>query len=108
MGGPALHVAYLSAGLRDRGYETALVAGSPEVRDDLGALKVAPPEKFAVIRLGIELDERVAAAQQERRKTRQVMGVPDDRFLVGWIGRMTGVKRGADVLRAFRLLRDQG
>ena len=27
MGGPALHVAYLSAGLRDRGYETTLVAG---------------------------------------------------------------------------------
>jgi hypothetical protein len=27
MGGPALHVAYLSAGLSDRGYETTLVAG---------------------------------------------------------------------------------
>ena len=28
MGGPALHVAYLSAGLAARGYETTLVAGS--------------------------------------------------------------------------------
>src|SRR3954467_6782700 len=28
MGGPALHVAYLTAGLRKRGYETTLVAGS--------------------------------------------------------------------------------
>src|SRR5438874_10436080 len=28
MGGPALHVAYLSAGLRERGYATTLVAGS--------------------------------------------------------------------------------
>src|ERR1043165_8970751 len=28
MGGPALHVAYLSSGLRERGYETTLVAGS--------------------------------------------------------------------------------
>src|SRR5205809_6747996 len=27
MGGPALHVAYLAAGLRERGYETTLVAG---------------------------------------------------------------------------------
>ncbi len=85
-----------------------LIAVSPEVRDDLVALKVAPPEKFTVIRLGIELDERVAAAEEERKRTRKVMGVPDHRFLVGWIGRMTGVKRGADVLRAFRLLRDQG
>src|SRR5262249_54711328 len=28
MGGPALHVSYLSAGLRARGYETTLVAGN--------------------------------------------------------------------------------
>src|SRR5881296_2682803 len=28
MGGPALHVAYLTAGLADRGYDTTLVAGS--------------------------------------------------------------------------------
>ena len=28
MGGPTLHVSYLSAGLRERGYETMLVAGS--------------------------------------------------------------------------------
>jgi glycosyltransferase involved in cell wall biosynthesis len=85
-----------------------LIAVSPEVRDDLVALGVVPPEKFTVIRLGIELDERVAAAEEARRRTRRIMGVPDHRFLVGWIGRMTGVKRGADVLRAFRLLRDQG
>ena len=35
----------------------ALVAVSPEVRDELVALGVAPASKFAVIRLGIELDE---------------------------------------------------
>ena len=28
VGGPALHVAYLTAGLADRGYETTLVAGT--------------------------------------------------------------------------------
>jgi glycosyltransferase involved in cell wall biosynthesis len=85
-----------------------LIAVSPEVRDDLVALKVAPQQKFEVIRLGIELDERVATADEARRRTRKIMGVPDERFLVGWIGRMTGVKRGPDVLRAFRRLRDQG
>jgi len=37
---------------------TALVAVSPEVRDDLVRLHVAPASKFTVIRLGIELDER--------------------------------------------------
>ena len=38
---------------------TRLVAVSPQVRDDLVALGVAPAEKFSVVRLGIELGERV-------------------------------------------------
>src|SRR5438128_1177616 len=41
------------------GVANVLVAVSPEVRDDLVALGVAPREKFVVIRLGIELDRRV-------------------------------------------------
>ena len=28
MGGPALHVSYLAAGLKERGYETTLVSGT--------------------------------------------------------------------------------
>ena len=47
---------------------TALVAVSPEVRDDLVALGVAPAEKFTVIRLGIELEERVGAADGARER----------------------------------------
>ncbi len=203
MGGPALHVAYLSAGLRERGYETTLVAGtlargedsmafvadelgvrvervpelsreisplrdaraalrgrlaamlagdarppivvhtfhghvlrgyfdpvrsagfrlleralakgstaliavSPQVRDDLVALGVAPKEKFVVIRLGIELEERIAAAPGARAETRRLLGVPQNAFVVGWIGRMTGVKNTDDVLAALRLLHDRG
>ena len=61
-----------------------------------------------MIRLGIELDERVAAAEESASAHPPIMGVADDRFLVGWIGRMTGVKRRRDVLRAFKKLRDQG
>ena len=37
----------------------ALIAVSPEVRDELVELGVAPSEKFVVIRLGIPLDERL-------------------------------------------------
>ena len=36
-----------------------LIAVSPEVRDELVALHVAPREKFSVVRLGIELEPRV-------------------------------------------------
>jgi glycosyltransferase involved in cell wall biosynthesis len=87
---------------------TALVAVSPQVRDDLVALGVAPRERFVVVRLGIELEQRVAAERDGRGESRRVLGIGPDRFAVGWIGRMTGVKRTDDVLRAFRRLRDRG
>src|SRR3954471_5045844 len=87
---------------------TALIAVSPQVRDDLVALGVAPKERFAVIRLGIELDERVAGTENGRRESRRYLGIPGDRFAVGWIGRMTPVKRTDDVLVAFKQLRDDG
>jgi glycosyltransferase involved in cell wall biosynthesis len=87
---------------------TALVAVSPQVRDDLVALGVAPRDRFVVIRLGIELDERVAPEQNGRLESRRYLGIPADRFAVGWIGRMTAVKRTDDVLVAFRRLRDSG
>jgi glycosyltransferase involved in cell wall biosynthesis len=87
---------------------TALVAVSPQVRDDLVALGVAPRDRFVVIRLGIELDRRVAPDQDGRLESRRYLGIPPDRFAVGWIGRMTAVKRTDDVLIAFRRLRDSG
>jgi glycosyltransferase involved in cell wall biosynthesis len=87
---------------------TALIAVSPEVRDDLVALGVAPREKFVVIRLGIELEERVERVPDGRVPTRELLGIPPDRFTVGWIGRMTGVKRTEDVLLAVKRLRERG
>ncbi len=87
---------------------TALVAVSPEVRDDLVALGVAPRGRFAVVRLGIALDERVAVEEGTREEARRVLGIGSERFAVGWIGRMTGVKRTEDVLLACRRLRESG
>jgi glycosyltransferase involved in cell wall biosynthesis len=86
---------------------TALIAVSPEVRDDLVRLGVAPAAKFRIVRLGIELDERVAADIDERRETRALLGISPDAFVVGWVGRMTAVKRIRDVLEAFRGLLDR-
>jgi glycosyltransferase involved in cell wall biosynthesis len=86
---------------------TALVAVSPEVRDDLVALGVAPRDRFTVVRLGIQLEERVTD-HDGRDETRRVLGIGPDSFTVGWIGRMTGVKRTSDVLLAFKRLRELG
>jgi glycosyltransferase involved in cell wall biosynthesis len=87
---------------------TALVAVSPQVRDDLVALDVAPPDRFAVVRLGIELQERIVAKAAERTESRHLLGLPPDAFVVGWMGRMTPVKRVEAVLRAFAHLLERG
>lgn len=87
---------------------TALVAVSPEVRDELVRLHVAPESKFVVVRLGIELEKRVHADPGLREESRRLLGVTPHRFFVGWVGRMTGVKRVDDVLLGFARLREQG
>jgi glycosyltransferase involved in cell wall biosynthesis len=88
-------------------HSTRLIAVGPEVRDDLVELGVAPPEKFSVIRLGIDLETR-AVGDGRRAEYRHLFGLPEDRFVVGWIGRMTQIKRIPDVLRSFRRLLDLG
>ncbi|MEP6977906.1 MAG: glycosyltransferase family 4 protein [Thermoleophilia bacterium] len=87
---------------------TALVAVSPQVRDDLVELDVAPATRFAVVRLGIELDQRVSTGSNGRSETRRVLGIGERPFTVGWIGRMTEIKRTDDVLLAFKSLRERG
>jgi glycosyltransferase involved in cell wall biosynthesis len=88
-------------------HTTRLVAVGPEVRDDLVELGIAPAEQFSVIRLGIDLESRVLTADG-RAEFRRLFGIPEERFVVGWIGRMTSIKRVPDILAAFKALRDRG
>jgi glycosyltransferase involved in cell wall biosynthesis len=84
-----------------------LVAVSPEVRDELVGLHVAPRKKFSVVRLGIELEPRVHfdgdVAELRRRH-----GIAAEKFVVGWFGRMTAVKRTDDLLTMLAGLRERG
>lgn len=84
-----------------------LVAVSPEVRDELVDLGVAPREKFAVIRLGIPLEERLGDATADL-DYRHLYGIPPRAFVVGWVGRMTGVKDTGAVLEIVRAARELG
>ena len=84
-----------------------LVAVSPEVRDELVDLGVAPREKFAVIRLGIPFEERLGDATSEL-DYRHLLGIPPRAFVVGWVGRMTGVKDTGTVLEIVRAARELG
>ena len=60
-----------------------------------------PPEKFVVVRLGIPLAERLDD-ESEDMDYRQLYGIPRDAFVVGWVGRMTGVKDTGAVLQRVR------
>ena len=84
-----------------------LIAVSPEVRDELVGLGVARPEKFAVIRLGIPLEERLGDPTADL-DYRHLYGIPRDAFVVGWVGRMTGVKDTASTLEILRATRERG
>jgi glycosyltransferase involved in cell wall biosynthesis len=84
-----------------------LIAVSPEVRDELVDAGVAPREKFAVIRLGIPLEERLGDATAGL-DYRGLYGIGQDAFVVGWVGRMTGVKDTDAVLEIVRATRRLG
>ena len=105
--GPAKERVYRQIERRLAREADALIAVSPEVRDELVELGVAPASHFAVVRLGIELSERIAGAERGEA-LRAELGIPAERFTVGWIGRMTAVKQAQDVLRTVRLLHDRG
>jgi glycosyltransferase involved in cell wall biosynthesis len=83
----------------------ALIAVSPEVRDDLVRLGIASEDKISVIRLGLDLEGRTSADAGARARIRADLGIPSERFVAGWLGRMTEIKRADDLLRAFALLR---
>ncbi|WP_181813521.1 glycosyltransferase family 4 protein [Gaiella occulta] len=84
-----------------------LVAVSPQVRDDLVEIGIAPGRRFAVVRLGIDLEPRVATTV-DRAQARRQLGIAPGRFVVGWFGRMTAVKRTDDLIDALVALRGRG
>ena len=84
-----------------------LIAVSPEVRDELVEHGIAPREKFAVIRLGIPLEDRLGDATADL-DYRRLYGISLNAFVVGWAGRMTGVKDTDAVLEIVRATRERG
>ncbi len=71
-------------------------------------LQVARPERFVVIPLGLELD-RFACVEREaaRAATRAELGIPEDAWVVGIVGRLVPVKNHELFFAALRLLRDK-
>jgi glycosyltransferase involved in cell wall biosynthesis len=76
----------------------ALIAVTPEVRDELAAFGL-PTQKLVVVRYGFDLDARVTAAPDARRLRREEAGVAQEAFVIGWAGRLTAIKLPLDLVR---------
>ena len=85
-----------------------LIAVSPEVRDDLVAFGVAPASRFEVIPYGFDLSGRSDGRGSGRALVRAQIGAADGTFVVGWVGRLTAIKRPLDLVRVLAALRDGG
>ena len=85
-----------------------LIGVSSATVDDLVRLRIAPPERFSVIPLGLDLTPFVlhkgAAAAQLRRE----IGVADDEILASFVGRLVPIKRVDVLLRAVAVARLEG
>ena len=77
---------------------------SREVRDELVELGVAPASKFEVIPYGFDLSDRSVAGAGERARMRAAIGAGDETFVVGWVGRLTAIKRPLDLVRVLSAL----
>jgi glycosyltransferase involved in cell wall biosynthesis len=85
-----------------------LIAVSAEVRDDLVSLGVAPGSKFVVIPYGFDLSARTDGTDADRARIRSELGAGETTFVVGWVGRLTPIKRPLDLVRVLAALVDEG
>ena len=101
MGGPALHVAYLTAGLRERGYDTTLVAGSLArgedsmafVADSLGVDVVRIDELGREISPLRDLMATLRLARMIRRERPQILHTHTAK--AGTVGRVAALLAGS-------------
>lgn len=77
----------------------ALVAVSPEIRDELLALGIGNPSRFHVIPLGLDLAPFLAA-DGPSGQLRSLLGLQADTPLVGAVGRLVPIKDHATLLDA--------
>jgi glycosyltransferase involved in cell wall biosynthesis len=85
-----------------------LIGVSRQTVDDLVRLGVAPREKFSVIRLGLDLEPFAALAPGSGAALRERLGVPEERMLLAFVGRIVPIKRVDLLLRAFARARKSG
>lgn len=85
-----------------------LVGVSQATVDDLVRLGVAPPDRFRVIPIGLDLEPFLTATPEEATRFRDEVGARDGDVLLVYIGRLVPIKRLDVLLEAVALARDAG
>jgi len=85
------------------GLSDAIVAISDVQKKELsGDFRIALPEKFKVIPLGLDLDSFTTDREQKRNKFRTEFGLDDETVAIGIIGRLVPVKNHSLFLTALK------
>jgi glycosyltransferase involved in cell wall biosynthesis len=88
---------------------SSLIGVSHATVDELVRLHVAPPEKFRVIPLGVDLQPFVQRAGDDAGgRIRHELGVSDDEVLLLFVGRLVPIKRVDVLLRSMWRARGDG
>jgi glycosyltransferase involved in cell wall biosynthesis len=77
-----------------------LIGVSQATVDDLVRLGVAPPSKFRVLPLGLDLDRLAQLPGELRAPSRAELGIDEDEVLLVFVGRVVPIKRLDLLLRA--------
>jgi glycosyltransferase involved in cell wall biosynthesis len=78
-----------------------LIGVSQATVDDLVRLRVAPPAKFEVVPLGLDLERFLAVDEAAGRSARQRLELREDDLVLLYVGRLVPIKRVDRLLRVF-------
>lgn len=91
------------------GMSDAIVAISDVQKTELSSVfRIAKPEKFHVIPLGLDLDAFTIDQETKRRMFREEFGVSDDTVAIGIIGRLVPIKNHSLFLHGIKRLLNNG
>lgn len=89
-------------------FTTRLIVVSEEVRQDLIRMKIASADRIVVMPLGLDLDRFLVPDEERgelRSSLRAALGIPPDRKVVTFVGRVVPIKRLDRFLRIARRLK---
>lgn len=87
---------------------TKLIAISPELLEELVSVyRIAPREKFEMIRLGFPMERWAQYDERVVVKLRKAWA-PQGEVLIGWVGRLVPIKRVERLISALKPLKEAG